>query len=151
MLTDNQIAAIKTELSREEYRGINAQQAYALLHDPRPEKATGVVPKPLSIARLLEVLSPETIARLADWPHLTDLRDKIVADDREGVALWGQLLVAAGKITTEEFNAVSSELTATEDTETTELLPPRIVTAFRGIAGMPNAIPFEEFAAIFGS
>lgn len=150
-MDDQQIEALKIELSKPVYKGLSNVEAYDLLHKPQRIVNKTIVLKPLTINDMLAAMSPESLKTLIDWPHLTDLRDKIVSDDRAGVGLWGQLLVAGGKITGDEYAAVQKQLEATMEVETIIELLPRILSVFAGVKGMPNLIEPDVFAKVFGS
>ena len=93
--------------------------------------------KPLTIERLLVALTQPSIAKLIAWPHLTDLRDKVAANDRLGVGLWGQLLVASGYITPDEYNLIGAALAETEE----YIVPvePLPATPMRSADGVPGS------------
>jgi hypothetical protein len=101
--------------------------------------------KPLTIERLLSSLTQPSIEKLISWPHLTDMRDKVLAQDRIGVGLWGQLLVASGYITTDEYNQIGAALAETEEyTVPVEPLPATPMRSADGIPGSWSVVPVGE-------
>jgi len=71
--------------------------------------------KTLECGELLGKLSAESIGKMLNWVHLTDLRNKVVQQDREGIALWVNMLPAGGYITIAERDAVLLALAETEE------------------------------------
>jgi hypothetical protein len=142
-------AALKAELQRPEYAGLSGQEAYDLLHLAQPVVTTRTVPKAMTLVGVLSQLSPESAGRLVRNSNLTDIRDKILGQDFQGVSLWLSLLVLGGEITQLEGQAMVAAMSDTEEITTTTYTSPRIGTAFLRVPGMPNLIEPEFFTEVF--
>lgn len=149
MLTEELKDKLIAELSSPVYAGLSESQAFALLNDPRTVTTTTEKLKTLTVGGILSALAPGSVQKLLLLPCLLDVRDKIQAQDRDGVCLWAQVLAMGGAITSDEAAAVIAALAETEDVTTTETVPPRINTEFGGVAGMPNCIRSDEFTALW--
>jgi len=150
-LTTEQQALLRTELHQSVYTGLTADRAFALLNNPQTVTTSQTVPVTMDVAALLGQLSAGSVKNLANWPHLTDLRDKIQSQDQQGVALWGQILVAAGLITQTEHDAVVATISQTTTRQIQTVEPPRVMTSFVGEAGFPNYIERADFDAVWGT
>lgn len=69
---------------------------------------------PLTIAGLMGLLSPQSLAKLATNPNVMELRNQIKAQDLDGVRMWAALFVGGGVITQEEHAAVVAACHAAE-------------------------------------
>ena len=97
---------------------------------------------PLAIQPLLGKLSQPSVVKLLTWPHLCDLRDKVVAQDRDGVGLWATLLAAGDYITAGERDEILAALV-----EMVEVVPPEpkiMPTPMRSPDGTPGAWRVEK-------
>lgn len=97
---------------------------------------------PLAIQPLLGKLSQPSVVKLLTWPHLCDLRDKVVAQDRDGVALWASLLAAGDYITTGERDEILAMLAQTEEVPDPE--SKAMPTPMRSPDGTPGAWRVEN-------
>lgn len=149
MLTDELKSKLIAELSSPVYAGLSESQAYGLLNDPQVVTTTSQQPKALTVESVLAALSAGSVAKLLPLPCLLDVRDKIQAQDRQGVGLWANVFAMGGAIAAQEVAGVMSVLTATEDVTTSETVPPRISTEFGGVNGMPNRLKPEDFAELW--
>lgn len=149
MLTDELKEKLIAELGSPVYAGLSESQAFALLNDPQIVATTTKQPKTLTVEGVLSALAPGSVAKLLPLPCLLDVRDKIQAQDRAGVGLWAQVLAMGGAISPAEAGAVIAALSESESVTATETVPPRINTEFGGVAGMPNRIKPDQFAALW--
>ena len=108
-------------------------------------------PKPFTVSQVLALCSQASLAKLVMLPSLTDIRDKIEANDGDSLLLWCQFLAGAGTITTSEATAIAAACQATETAEVETEESPRIHTAFAGHAGFPNEITREHFDAAWAA
>jgi len=146
MLAPELKALLLAELRSPVYAGLSESEAFGRLNDPQP--VTGTRAKPLTVAGVMSLLSPASVAKLLPLPCLIDVRDKIQGQDRDGVALWAQVLAMGAVITAEEAGSVVASLEATEVVDA-GTLPPRINTEFGGVPGMPNRLKPEVFAELW--
>lgn len=107
---------------------------------------TETKPMPFTLAELLAFLSPESAAKLVDWPMLGDLRDKVTAQDHAGVIAW-LAFITGTKITSAEFNLAYAHLTRTQEVQTVTPIQSRSWDVVRGIPSGPNAVTEQQFAA----
>lgn len=153
MLTPEHAKLLQIALESAEYDGKTADQAFAYLHAPgEPQIVTETRPKPMTLTGIMTLLGPESIGKLVNNPNLTDIRDKIIGQDFNGVALWGQLLVAGAVITTQEYAAIAAALQETEEIEISRTEPPApiaVLSKTEGVSGFPNTISEEEFLAVW--
>lgn len=145
---------LKLELAThpELYQGKTAEEIVTELHR-RPEIVTTPpkVPAPLTLEAILGFISAASAAKLAMLPLFTDVRDKIVAQDRVGVTQYVAFLGLAQVITVEEAGKLMEMLAA-------EVQPPDVVTlgrsrfelALRFQRGMPNAIKVTDVEEALG-
>ena len=138
-----------SEFSLPFYDGMTAEQALQVFNDGRTVESTAVVPKQLTIAGVLGLLSQPSISKLVALPSLTDIRDKIQQGDAGGVALWGQVLVASGIITQDEGVAIAAKLTETEEKTVEQYDPPRCSQALAGVPGAPNRLDQADFQDVW--
>jgi hypothetical protein len=136
---------LAVELALPRYDSMTQQQAYDDLHaTSKTESVTQLAE--LTLVGLLGDLSSESKGKVCDWVHLLDFRAKVLQQDRQGVAIYIDLLVNAGKISPAEAQAAMGQLQATETVEVTTAVIPRIATDFGGIANFPNKVKPETFA-----
>lgn len=136
---------LAVELVLPRYDGMTEQQAYDDLHaTSKTENVTRLVE--LTLVGLLGGLSSESKGKVCDWVHLLDFRAKVLQQDRQGVGIYIDLLVNAGKISPTEAQAAMDQIKATETVEVTTEIAPRIATDFGGIEHFPNKIKPETFA-----
>jgi hypothetical protein len=147
MLSDEHRDLLLAELRQADYDGLTSEQAFEKLHGAPAVMETRAAP--ISIDGLMAVLSPESLAHIAEWSLAGRLADDITAQSRAAVGRWALLLRLSGKITEQEAAAVMSQLSATETVDAGRRAIPRFVEAFSGIPGMPNRIDEEDFAAVF--
>lgn len=144
--TREQVArdTLAVELAKPYYNGMTQQQAYDDLHaTSKTETVTRLAE--ITLIGLLGDLSSESKGKVCDWVHLLDFRAKVLQQDRQGVAIYIDLLANAGKISPTEAQAAMGQLQATETVEVTTTFPPRIATDFGGIANFPNKVKPETF------
>ncbi len=145
---EKQVASVLDEELRESlYDSLTADEAFAFFNEGRDVTNTVERPVPLTVAGVLAGISQESASKLVMLPSLTDIRDKIQANDLEGVLLWGQLLAMADIITPEEATAIQAACVLTEKVEVTTREDARVIVAFVGHAGFPNQIDREAFDA----
>ena len=106
---------------------------------------TETKPRTILLDDLLTMLSPESAAKLVDWPMLGDLRDKVAAQDHVAVIKW-LTFIRGTKITDTEFASAHAYLTETQEVQTTAEIIPRYWDVIRGIPGGPNVVSEEQFA-----
>jgi hypothetical protein len=136
---------LAVELALPRYDGMTQQQAYDDLHaTSKTESVTRLAE--LTLVGLLGDLSSESKGKVCDWVHLLDFRSKVLQQDRQGVAIYIDLLVNAGKISPTEAQAAMGQLQATEIVEIVTTFAPRIATDFGGVANFPNKVKPETFA-----
>lgn len=134
------VGRLRTELQRARYAGKTVAEIRALLEAPEVVTQPVTRPKVLTVEWLLSGLTPESLVKLMAWPHLTDLRDMVVRQDREGAARWASLLAGTGFVSVPEAGAVLSKLTETEQTEVVDTLMPPIFRAYSGIPYARNSV-----------
>lgn len=139
------------EFSHSRYDGVDADDAFDLFTLGRSVVTTEQQLKPFTVGDVLSLCGQESLARLVMLPSLTDIRDKIEANDRDSLLLWCQFLAGAGTITTSEATAIAAVCQATETAEVETEESPRIHTAFAGHAGFPNEITREQFDAAWAA
>lgn len=148
-LSVDQQNALKLEFQNSVYSGLTSAQAFDLLNNAQQINTVVNAPQTLTIVALLGLLSPASIAKLANWPTLVDLRDKIVNQDITGVVLYGEVLVAAQIITQDEFTSISKYVETQVQQTVVVTIPARISTKFNGVTGMPNYIVKSDFDSIW--
>lgn len=148
MMNDQQLAALRDELRDDAYTGLSSDAAFALLNEPQRIDMERTIAVPLTLEGVLTVLSQETAQKLATNPNLTDIRDKMLAADTAGVALWVGLLAKADILSAEEIAAMQGALAATQTVTETTYKPPRIARKFRldgAVVSMPNIVDRADF------
>lgn len=148
MLTPNQQATLIVELRDAAYSGLSADDAFALLNSPKAVVTTKMVPSSLTLAGVMQILSAETATKLVNNPNLTDIRDKIIANDMNAVALWLGMFAKTGVLTANEVTALRAAMQQTQAVSETTYIPPRIAKPFyvNGVnVSMPNAIDRTDF------
>lgn len=114
MLTDRQKDALervlKIELGKPEYTGKTPEVIYAILTTPTSSQEQISKIKSITDLDFLSVLGTETITKLAHWVNFPDFRNKIKAQDFEGVNFWRQMMQAAGLLTADESSALLAKL-----------------------------------------
>lgn len=101
------IAAIRGHVA--DWAPTDAEIAAALNTATEPNPVPqGTVPRYLLTADVLGLLSPASVGALFDSGNLPDMRDTIVAQDREGVVTWAAAALLAGKINQAEHDAVAA-------------------------------------------
>lgn len=143
--------ALQEEFAHSRYEGVDADDAFDLFTAGRSVVNTEQQLKPFTVGEVLSLCGQQSLAKLVALPCLTDIRDKIQQNDREGVMLWGQVLTAAGTITQQEANAIAAICQATEEVEVTTEEMPRLFAAFAGRANFPNGITREQFDAAWAA
>lgn len=143
-MNEEHLALLVTELQDGRYNNLSVVEGYAKLHAVT-ETVVQVQPVPLTIANLMAGLSPQSLANLDDWTHLEDFRDKVLAQDREGVGIYAGIRLAAGKITSDEYAAIMAVLAATAEVEVTSPVTARVVVIGAGVPGFPNTVEYEDF------
>lgn len=142
--------ALRAELSKKEYEGLDAQQAYDHLHEYRvvTEDVQAVVP--VTAMGLLEALSPIQSGGAAS-SLFASLLSQVQAVNRVGIEFWGTAAASAGLILKEQLAAMLGQFDQVTTTPVTKKLPPLAATVFNGVPGMPNVIDPADFAAVFTS
>lgn len=136
---------LKQELLNSHYNGMSADEAFASLTNGRKIKTVSQKNVPLSLPSIMAVCSSQSLGKLVTLPCLTDIRDKIQNNDRDGVKLWGQLLAAAGIITPEECQEITRICGLVADIETFIDEPPRMIGVFNGNPDFKNTITRSQF------
>jgi hypothetical protein len=148
---ENEIQSrLTTELALPRYDGLTQQQAYEALHATSQVESV-VRPAEITLVGLLGDLSAESKGKVCGWVHLLDFRAKVLAQDRQGVGIYLDLLLAAGSITQEEAKAAMAQLQATETAEVFTECTPRIWLIVGGIPGGPNSVTEKQFATAWAA
>lgn len=125
MLTDEQLAALKQDLAAGPLKGDIAvlvlKAADADVADAYNAKAASAG---VTLAGVMSLLSPASIAKLVANPNLTDIRDKIKDQDITGVSLWGQMLLAGEVITADEHTAITAAIASLPQSRAEQLFGP---------------------------
>lgn len=109
------LQALAAEINQhpEVYDGKTPEEIAALLHYEAPyEEEQPAQLAPLQLIQIMGALQA-SLPSLLELPALTDMRDKVLAQDREGVGFWAAALALGGKITAEEKAAIDGLLAAT--------------------------------------
>lgn len=142
---------LQEEFAGSFYDGLAADAAFAAFTIGRDVVTQEQRLKLFTVSDVLSLVGQPSMARLVMLPSLTDIRDKIQQNDREGVLLWGAMLTAAGTITEQEAAAISAVCQATEAVDVTNHEDARILSAFAGLADFPNTITREQFDAAWSA
>lgn len=142
---------LQSEFEKPDYDGMTADAAFAAFTVGRDVVTQEQRLKPFTVSDVLSLVGQLSMAKLVMLPSLTDIRDKIQQNDREGVLLWGAMLTAAGTITEQEAAAISAVCQSTESVDVTTREDARILAAFVGLADFPNTISREQFDAAWAA
>lgn len=104
------------------YAKLSPEEVCELLHrKPEIPVTPPPIAAPLTLEGVMGSLSAESIGGVLMLPCFTDIRDKVLAQDRVGVGLYAQVLAMGGKIKASEAQAITALLTATQQ-------PPDVIT-----------------------
>jgi hypothetical protein len=142
---------LQSEFANSFYNGMTADDAFAAFTAGRSVTTTEQQLKPFTVGEVLSLCGQGSLAKLLLLPCLTDIRDKIQQNDREGVMLWGTVLTAGGVITQGEAEEIAAVCQATESVEVETVEDPRVFAAFAGKADFPNMIDRAQFDAAWAA
>lgn len=134
------------EILKPEYANKTREQAFAFLNAVE-EVSTETKLREILLDDLIEMLSPESAAKIFAWPMQGDLRDKVAAQDHASVIKWVYFLEKAGAISPGEFSEAYGYLTRTQQVQVTTPIQSRVWDVIRAIPNGPNAVTTEQFAA----
>lgn len=109
-MTEQQQAAIAAEITNPEYEGLPLEEIARILceepliDNPIPQE---LVPAPLDLDAIIDVVSPVSAAKLAQSPGITDFIARARQDDKQSAVRWLRLGVMADLITEQEAQQIN--------------------------------------------
>lgn len=110
-MTEQQQAAIAAEIAKPEYEGLPLVEVARLLcEEPLVDNPVSqdLVPAPLDLDAIIDVVSPASAAKLAQSPGITDFIEQARQNDKKSAVRWLRLGVLAHLITQQEAQQISN-------------------------------------------